>query len=95
MILNKKITEPYSKLLKKNEIPLISKLEVKLKLSEKMKNFNFDENENFENCENYNKYSYNFEKYLLHKSEIAGKLKNSKILLKKSNTFFLYFFYFF
>ncbi len=103
MILNKKIIEPYNKNLKlnENEIPLISKLEVKLKLTEKIKNFNFEENENDnknENIYDYEyenlnlnrnnetfKYSYNFQKYLLHKRINAEKLKISKISLRKSN----------
>lgn len=84
MVLNNKIEEPYNKFPTNNEIPLLSKIDVKIKLSDKIKQFNFEPDD-----DKVFKYSDN---YILLKNEArekAEKLKLSKILFKNSNVFFI------
>lgn len=83
MVLNNKIGEPYNKFPADNELPLLSKIDVKIKLTDKIKQIHF------EPCENKAvKYSDN---YILMKNqarEKAEKLRLSKILLKNSKIIF-------
>ncbi len=79
MVLNNKIVEPYNKFPGGNELPLLSKINVKIKLTDKIKQIRFEPSEN-----KVVKYS---ENYILMKNqarEKAEKLKLSKILLKNS-----------
>ncbi len=80
MVLNNKLEEPYNKFPINNELSLLSKIDVKIKLTEKIKKINFEYNDN-----KVVKYSDN---YILMKNQVkekAQKLKLSKILLKNSN----------
>lgn len=80
MVLNSKINEPYSKFPINNELPLLSKIDVKIKLTDKIKQIRFEPVD-----KKVVKYS---ENYILMKNqarEKAEKLKLSKILLKNSN----------
>jgi hypothetical protein len=79
MVLNNKIEEPYNRFPVNNELLLLSKIDVKIKLTNKIKQIRF---EPFDN--KIVKYS---ENYILEKNqarEKAEKLKLSKILLKNS-----------
>lgn len=79
MVLNNKIVEPYNKFPVSNELPLLSKINVKIKLTDKIKQIRFEPSEN-----KVVKYS---ENYILMKNqarEKAEKLRLSKILLKNS-----------
>lgn len=79
MVLNSKIEEPYNKFPVNNELPLLSKIDVKIKLTDKIKQIHFEPIDN-----KVVKYSDN---YILMKNqarEKAEKLKLSKILLKNS-----------
>ena len=87
MVLNRKIKEPYNKLPLSNDIPLISKVEVKIKLTEKIKHFNFEPYEDNDII----KFSENFAKSKLHAREKAEKLKMSKILMKNSKDYLFIF----
>jgi len=79
MVLNNKIEEPYNKFPVNNELLLLSKIDVKIKLTNKIKQIRFEPIDN-----KVVKYS---ENYILVKNqarEKAEKLKLSKILLKNS-----------
>jgi hypothetical protein len=80
MVLNKKIESPYNKIPLSHDIPLLSKVEVKIKLTDKIKQFNFepfDENQVI-------KYSDNYETAKIQEREKAEKIKINKILMKNS-----------
>lgn len=80
MVLNKKINEPYNKIPLSHDIPLLSKVEVKIKLTDKIKQFNFEPFEDNEVI----KYSNNYAKSKLQEKEKAEKSKINKILKKNS-----------
>lgn len=78
MVLNNKIEEPYNKY-PTTELPLLSKIFVKIKLTDKIKQLNFEVNEN-----KVARYSDNYKIIKNEGREKAEKLKLSKILLKNS-----------
>lgn len=84
MVLNKKIKEPYNKIPTSHDIPLLSKVEVKIKLTEKIKEFNFEPFEDNEVI----KYSDNYKKAKIQEKEKMEKMKVEKILMKNSKKFY-------
>ncbi len=81
MILNNKIDEPYNKFPINNEVPFLSKIDVKIKLTDKIKQFLCDSDVEKKII----KYSDNYNMIKNQAREKAEKLKLSKILLKNSN----------
>ena len=79
MVLNNKIEEPYNKFPVNNELFLLSKIDVKIKLTDKIKQIHFEPSEN-----KVVQYSDNYMLIKNHAREKAEKLKLSKILLKNS-----------
>ena len=68
MVLNNKIEEPYKKFPVNNELPLLSKIDVKIKLTDKIKQIHFEPSAN-----KVLKYSDN---YILLKNQAREKAEN-------------------
>jgi len=85
MVLNNKIEEPYNKCPVNSELPLLSKIDVKIKLTDKIKQIHLDTND-----EKVAKYSDDYKLLKNKEREKAEKLKLSKILLKNSKFYVIF-----